>query len=114
MLVGGGGKLDSIVVESASTQISMWLKMALKDTQSPVSSLCLAHRGRFGTKSSFSFTCKYDGKECPVTGGAFDSISFKRVDSNIGLLTMFCFLCGFRSRPARNRRHFRNTSRRAS
>jgi hypothetical protein len=35
-----------------------------------------------GTKSNFSFTCKYDGKECPVTGGAFDSISFKRVDAN--------------------------------
>jgi hypothetical protein len=35
-----------------------------------------------GTKSSFSFTCRYDDKERPVTGGAFDSISFKRVDAN--------------------------------
>src|SRR5580704_6983117 len=35
-----------------------------------------------GTRSSFSFTCRYDGKECPVMGGPFDSISFKRVDAN--------------------------------
>jgi hypothetical protein len=35
-----------------------------------------------GTNSSFSFTCRYDGKECPVTGGPFESISFKRIDAN--------------------------------
>jgi hypothetical protein len=35
-----------------------------------------------GTKYNFSYTCKYDGKECPVTGGNFDSASYKRVDAN--------------------------------
>ena len=35
-----------------------------------------------GTAVSFSYTCKYDGKECPVTGGQFDVISIKQVDAN--------------------------------
>jgi hypothetical protein len=35
-----------------------------------------------GTRSSFSFTCRYGGIECPVTGGPFESISFKRIDAN--------------------------------
>ena len=35
-----------------------------------------------GTALNFSYTCKYDGKECPVTGGQFDAISIKRVDAN--------------------------------
>ncbi len=33
-----------------------------------------------GTPINLSYTCKYDGKECPVTGGAFDTISIKRID----------------------------------
>ncbi len=36
-----------------------------------------------GTTYNLSFTCKYDGKKCPVTGGGqFDTISLKRIDSN--------------------------------
>jgi hypothetical protein len=35
-----------------------------------------------GTTYNFSYTCKYDGKECPVTGAAFDTISLKRIDAN--------------------------------
>jgi hypothetical protein len=35
-----------------------------------------------GTAVNFSFTYKYDGKESPVTGGAFDTISVKRVNAN--------------------------------
>ena len=35
-----------------------------------------------GTAVSFSYTYKYDGKEYPVTGGPFDSISVKRTDAN--------------------------------
>ena len=35
-----------------------------------------------GTAVNFSYTCKYDGKECPVTGGPFDVISIKRVNAN--------------------------------
>jgi hypothetical protein len=35
-----------------------------------------------GTTINFSYTFKYDGKEYPVTGGPFDTISAKRVDAN--------------------------------
>jgi hypothetical protein len=35
-----------------------------------------------GTASNYSYSCKYDGKECPVTGGAFDTITLKRIDNN--------------------------------
>lgn len=35
-----------------------------------------------GTSNSYSYTFKYDGKEYPVTGGQFDTISAKRVDAN--------------------------------
>ena len=35
-----------------------------------------------GTAANFSFTYKYDGKESPVTGGAFDTVSVKRVNAN--------------------------------
>ena len=35
-----------------------------------------------GTAVNFSYTCKYDGKECPVTGGPFDVITIKRVDAS--------------------------------
>ena len=35
-----------------------------------------------GTPSNFSYTYKYDGKEYPVTGGPFDTISVKRIDAN--------------------------------
>ena len=31
---------------------------------------------------NYSFTCKYDGKECPVSGALFDTYSQKRVDAN--------------------------------
>jgi hypothetical protein len=33
-----------------------------------------------GTPIKASYTCKYDGKECPVTGEVFDTISIKRID----------------------------------
>jgi hypothetical protein len=35
-----------------------------------------------GTSSTYSYTCKYDGKECPVTGGPFDTTILKRIDEN--------------------------------
>jgi hypothetical protein len=35
-----------------------------------------------GTAVNFSYTYKTDGKEYPVTGGPFDTISVKRVDAN--------------------------------
>ena len=35
-----------------------------------------------GTSADSSFTYKYDGKEYPVTGGLFDTISVKRIDAN--------------------------------
>jgi glucose/arabinose dehydrogenase len=35
-----------------------------------------------GTTMNFSYSYKYDGKEYPVTGGPFDTISSKRVDAN--------------------------------
>ena len=35
-----------------------------------------------GTPSSYTYTCKYDGKVCPVTGGPFDTITLKRIDAN--------------------------------
>jgi len=35
-----------------------------------------------GTVVNFSFTIKYDGKEYPVTGGPFDTLSVKRTDAN--------------------------------
>jgi hypothetical protein len=36
-----------------------------------------------GTTSNYSYTCKYDGQECPVTGGPFDTIALKRIDENL-------------------------------
>ena len=35
-----------------------------------------------GTSRNYTYTCKYDGKECPVTGAPFDSVSIKRVDAH--------------------------------
>jgi hypothetical protein len=35
-----------------------------------------------GSSYKYSFTYKYDGKEYPVTGGEFDTISVKRIDAN--------------------------------
>ena len=35
-----------------------------------------------GTSFDFSFTFKYDGKENPVAGGQFDTISAKRINAN--------------------------------
>ena len=35
-----------------------------------------------GTSRKYSYTCKYDGKECPVSGAQYDAISFKRIDAN--------------------------------
>jgi hypothetical protein len=35
-----------------------------------------------GTTINFSYAFKYDGKEYPVTGGPFDTISAKRVNAN--------------------------------
>jgi hypothetical protein len=35
-----------------------------------------------GTSADSSFTYKYDGKEYPVTGGSFDTISVKRINAN--------------------------------
>lgn len=35
-----------------------------------------------GTTIDFTYTFKYDGKEYPVTGGPFDTISVRRIDAN--------------------------------
>jgi hypothetical protein len=35
-----------------------------------------------GTSVNYSFTYKYDGKEYPVAGGPYDTISVKRIDAN--------------------------------
>ena len=35
-----------------------------------------------GASFKYSYTCKYDGKECPVSGALYDTISFKRHDAN--------------------------------
>jgi hypothetical protein len=35
-----------------------------------------------GTPLNWGYTCKYDGKECPVTGGPFDALALKRIDEN--------------------------------
>jgi hypothetical protein len=35
-----------------------------------------------GTPSNYTYTYKYDGKESPVTGAPFDTISVKRIDAN--------------------------------
>ena len=35
-----------------------------------------------GTSSNYSVACKYDGKECPVTGASYDVVSSKRIDAN--------------------------------
>ena len=35
-----------------------------------------------GTSYNFTYTFKYDGKEYPVTGGPFDTISVKRANAN--------------------------------
>jgi glucose/arabinose dehydrogenase len=35
-----------------------------------------------GTTVNFSYTFRYDGREYPVTGGPFDTISVKRVNAN--------------------------------
>ena len=35
-----------------------------------------------GTPSNYTYTYNYDGKESPVTGAPFDTISVKRIDAN--------------------------------
>src|ERR1035438_5945466 len=36
-----------------------------------------------GTPSNYTYTYKYDGKESPVTGAPFDTISVKRIDASV-------------------------------
>jgi hypothetical protein len=40
-----------------------------------------------GKPSSSSYTVKYDGKDCPVTGAPFDTIAMKQVDANTLTIT---------------------------
>ena len=35
-----------------------------------------------GASLKYSYTCKYDGKACPVAGALYDTISFKRIDTD--------------------------------
>jgi len=35
-----------------------------------------------GTPSKASYTAKYDGKDCPVTGAPWDTIALKQVDAD--------------------------------
>lgn len=35
-----------------------------------------------GTSLRYSYTCKYDGKQCPVAGALYDTISFRRIDTD--------------------------------
>ena len=35
-----------------------------------------------GAPINANYTVKYDGKECPVTGGPYDTVSMKQVDAN--------------------------------
>jgi hypothetical protein len=50
----------------------------------PDGGIKVTNKGQYadGTSIIYSYTCKYDGKECPVTGGPNDTIVIKRIDEN--------------------------------
>jgi hypothetical protein len=50
----------------------------------PDGGLKVTRTGQFkdGSSATASYTFKYDGKEYPVTGGPFDTLSVKRIDAN--------------------------------
>ena len=93
------GAVKAITTFGADTSLGTWKYNASKSkstSKNPIENrtdvweansdggvkLTSTERRADGTSSTLSFTCKYDGKEYPVTGGAYDTIAIKRVFSD--------------------------------
>jgi hypothetical protein len=93
------GAITAIATFGADTSLGTWKYNAAKSrstSTNPIESrtdlreatadgsvkLTSTEQRADGTSSILSFTCKYDGREYPITGGAYDTISVKRVYSD--------------------------------
>jgi hypothetical protein len=96
-----GMAITTIGVFGADSTIGTWKFNAAKSTTTststnPIKSLTsvvestsdggvrMTRTGQLadGTLVNYNFTFKYDGKEYPVTGAPFDTVSVKRIDAN--------------------------------
>jgi hypothetical protein len=78
----GTWKLNAAKSKSASSNPAKSRIMLREAT--PDGAIKVTNTGQLadGSASNYSYTCKYDGKECPVTGGPFDAITLKQIDAN--------------------------------
>jgi hypothetical protein len=78
----GTWKLNAAKTKSTSANPTKTRIMVREAT--PDRGIKVTNTGQYadGTPNNYSYTCKYDGKECPVTGGVFDTIALKRIDEN--------------------------------
>jgi hypothetical protein len=94
------GAVTAIGIFGADNSIGTWKRNIEKSkvtppNKNPVTSLTLVNMAvdggvkqtstgqrKDGTAIDGSFTAKYDGKEYPVIGAAYDTISIKQIDAN--------------------------------
>jgi hypothetical protein len=78
----GTWKFNAVKSKSTSTNPTKNRIMVREAT--PDGGIKVTNSGQYadGTPLNWGYTCKYDGKECPVTSGPFDTIVLKRVDDN--------------------------------
>jgi hypothetical protein len=94
-----GGAVTAIAMFGADSSVGTWKLNAAKSkstSTNPVVSqtdvreatpeggfkLTRTTQLKDGTAANYTVTCKYDGKECPVTGAPYDVVSGKRIDAN--------------------------------
>jgi hypothetical protein len=72
------------VAKSKSTSTNPYKSLTVVREATPDGGLKATRTGQMtdGTAVNAGFTCKYDGKECPATGGQYNTISIKRIDAN--------------------------------
>jgi hypothetical protein len=78
----GTWKYNAAKSKSTSTSPIKSLTSVLEAT--PDGGVRMTRTGQLadGTPVNYSFSYKYDGKEYPVTGAAFDTISARRINAN--------------------------------
>ena len=80
----GTWKYNAAKSKAKSTSANLIDSMTIVREATPDGGVKVTSTGQLtdGTPVNYSFTFKYDGKEFPVTGALFDTISVKRVDAN--------------------------------
>ena len=95
-----GVAITAVVTLGADNSLGTWKRNVAKSTssaqvQNPITSMTMVREAsdggvkststgkrKDGTAVDSSYTAKYDGKEYPVTGAPWDTISIKQIDAN--------------------------------